>query len=419
MKKLLLCGLAVLAFVLTSCGGDEPSAPDSPQNPGTENPDDRDLNVTVNPDGTTSTGVPFSWAPDSKTKFYLNHIQYQIVDTHIEVSGVDEEELKYSLNGHIKFCKSVTIDNRTYMLRAIKEEAFRDSKNLVSIEIPDWVTTIGGFTFYGCQNLTSVNLPEGLTEIVYHTFYKCSKLSSIDLPHSVRKIGQDAFYGCKSLVSIKFPENLTEIESEAFADCSSLTAIQIPAQTNIIGCNAFHNSGVTSVIIDDAATKLNFNDSNTGLRGTFGGNVTDLYLGRSIDFYDLGQWTWGSLKNVTVGGYVTSFNPIILDNCKLENLILKDGVKSIEGSPWTGNHYVDWSCMNLYLPKTITKIGKEVFSQAALNTLYVHWTDESVINSFSLYRPLYLISLYVPKGYKKVYADCEWIRAESIYEMDE
>ena len=156
--------LAALVFSLASCEKDDPVTPDTPQKPEVENPEnpdkpdepntpapgeneDKNLDVTINSDGTTSTGVPFKWESDSKTIFYLNHVKYRIVDTHLEAIGVDEYELKLSLGGKVKLYRSVTIDSCNYILRAIGYEAFGDffsskNSNLIFINIPETVTEI-------------------------------------------------------------------------------------------------------------------------------------------------------------------------------------------------------------------------------------------------------------------------------------
>ena len=70
--------------------------------------------------------------------------------------------------------------------------------------IPDYVTGIGNYAFYGCSGLTSITIPDSVTSIGYSAFSGCSGLTSITIPDGVTSIGSHAFYGCSSLTSITY-----------------------------------------------------------------------------------------------------------------------------------------------------------------------------------------------------------------------
>ena len=67
-----------------------------------------------------------------------------------------------------------------------------------NIEIPAGATVIAAEAFTK-TNLISVKLPEGITTIDRRAFYGCELLESLTLPSSVRIIGDEAFSCCKSL----------------------------------------------------------------------------------------------------------------------------------------------------------------------------------------------------------------------------
>jgi len=73
--------------------------------------------------------------------------------------------------------------------------------------------------------IISVTIPDSVTSIGERAFYNCTKLASVTIPNSVKFIWPEAFKGCTSLTSITIPESVTRIMSEAFYDCTNLTSV--------------------------------------------------------------------------------------------------------------------------------------------------------------------------------------------------
>ena len=97
-------------------------------------------------------------------------------------------------------------------------------ENIVSVTIPDGVTSIGKYVFQGRHDLTSVVIPEGVTSIGYSAFAHCNGLTTITLPNSLTSIGKLAFCGCRNLTSIIIPNSVTSIGDWAFFNCHRLTS---------------------------------------------------------------------------------------------------------------------------------------------------------------------------------------------------
>ena len=106
-------------------------------------------------------------------------------------------------------------------------------------QIPDTVTVIDAYAFYGCQKLTSVTIPDGVTAVKDYTFYDCRTMTSASLPASLRTIGKGAFYGCKKLSLSQLPLGVTEIGTQAFNGCAALTSVTLPHSLTAIGSYAF------------------------------------------------------------------------------------------------------------------------------------------------------------------------------------
>ncbi len=130
-------------------------------------------------------------------------------------------------------------------------------KTNTSYTIPDTVISIGESAFYECYNLTSVTILSGVTDIGRKAFYGCDSLTSVTIPNSVTSIGNSAFSGCKILTGIIIPNSVKSIGDEAFLGCISLTSINIPDSVISIGYGAFYScQSVTDITIPDSVTSI-------------------------------------------------------------------------------------------------------------------------------------------------------------------
>ena len=171
-----------------------------------------------------------------------------------ELSGhyMIKEGTKVICNEAFSECTTLTSINIPDYVTSIGYAAFELCYSLTSINIPDYVTNIGDWAFYGCKSLTSINIPDSVTSIGNSAFYGCKSLTSINIPDSVTSIGNWAFYGCESLTTINIPNSVTSIENSAFQCCSSLTSINIPDNVSSIGDLAF-----SDCIYNHRTTKTN------------------------------------------------------------------------------------------------------------------------------------------------------------------
>ena len=109
---------------------------------------------------------------------------------------------------------SYTIHSQT---KVIVSSTFSDCDNLMSIVIPDSVTSIEEHAFAYCDNLTSVVIGDGVASIDVNAFYYCRSLTNVVIGSSVTLIGDHAFYYCSSLEQVYYhgtAEDWTKISIE-------------------------------------------------------------------------------------------------------------------------------------------------------------------------------------------------------------
>ena len=130
--------------------------------------------------------------------------------------------------------------------------AFYGCDKLERIEIPNTVTSIGGYAFCNCTNLKSVILPDSITTISGGIFSCCSSLEDIIIPDTVASIGYYAFYGCSSMTNLTIPDSVETIDYYAFSDCVSLESIVIPDSITSIGEAVLSATGNYTIYCTDS-----------------------------------------------------------------------------------------------------------------------------------------------------------------------
>lgn len=129
----------------------------------------------------------------------------------------------------VKGCKNlqtVVFTGRTKNLTVIEAAAFKETKNLNTISLPDTIKTISKEAFYD-SGIENIHLPENLRQIGTMAFAG-SGLKDIVIPNKIKKLGDYAFYNCIELTAVTLPESVTKIPSGIFEDCCSLKTVNVP-----------------------------------------------------------------------------------------------------------------------------------------------------------------------------------------------
>lgn len=300
-------------------------------------------------------------------------------------------------SGAISIPKSVNYGGETYTVTEISGNAFIDCTGLISVEIPNGVTRIDGFS--GCSGLTS-----------------------IEIPNSVTHIEGAAFYGCTGLISVVLPNSLPYIDICTFDDCTSLTSIDIPNSVTVIGMCAFRHTGLTSVTIPNSVTYI---DEGAFFNCTSLASIEIPYSVTGIESEVFGRCT--GLASISVDSNNTKYDS--RDNC---NAIIE-----------TASNKLIAGCKNTIIPRSVTSIGYSAFygctglisvviPRSVISIDYSAFEDCTGLTSITVEHETPIdyddafenvdksnCILYVPLGSKTAYENAEgWSEFENIVEFE-
>ena len=115
-------------------------------------------------------------------------------------------------------------------LEIIGEGAFHGDTGLVSIMIPDSVTSIGHNAFADCKTLTMIKIPDSVVTIGEWAFASCTALRTLTIGNSVTSLGKRAFEYCASLINVTIPNSVMTIYASVFCGCDKLTTVNISGE---------------------------------------------------------------------------------------------------------------------------------------------------------------------------------------------
>ena len=287
--------------------------------------------------------------------------------------------------------ETVTFDGNS-QLSSIGNSAFQ-SCSITSIEIPNSVINIGESAFYLCDKLKSVIFEEQsqLEIIDSMVFEYCDSLISITIPESVTSIGSGAFRHCSSLISIKIPEGVTSIGSEAFRYCNKLIEVyDLTGSDGLKITKGSTSNGYVGYYADYIYTSLDtplkqqivgdyifFYDNDTMYLSAYLGTNTDLTLPSiedvqefftdvTFDHYKIKEYAFSEnhkITSVVVPNCVTSIGSYAFSDCSsLTSITIPDSVTSIGDSAFESCS----SLTSITIPDSVTRINSYAFRDCHL-----------------------------------------------------
>ncbi len=281
-----------------------------------------------------------------------------------------------------------------------------DGEIVTEVTVPDFVTTLGNFQFYGCQSLEKIKLHADVTVIGTAAFGNCPSLRAIycekadDQIHKIldtnSELSKELFvvspdeqdkitdgdviekdgvlYSADMTVLRGFtenvaaelvvPETVTKIADGAFRNCFALQAITLPDTVTELPDSLFENCrNLQRVIFSDKLTAI-------GSR-TFSGCIRLAEIKIPDTVSEIGDYAFSScrsFRSVTLPTAIKDLSDGVFADCvRMTEMQLPENLQSI------GNNAF-YNCYNLkeiLLPETVTSLGTCVFYGCAALTKVV------------------------------------------------
>lgn len=162
----------------------------------------------------------------------LNSSQFEI-DSYLETATLTKFQDWY-YDENVVIPETFEYGGTTYTITAIGANAFfseyDDYDDILTLTIPETVTTIGVKAFSNLKSLEVIRLPQDLKEIASDTFTNCISLEEINFPEGLETLNEYACSNCTSLKSVSFGSKIKNISQLVF-DNTCLQSISIDATT--------------------------------------------------------------------------------------------------------------------------------------------------------------------------------------------
>lgn len=396
---LVFCFVALSAFCLTACFGDD-GGDDAGKGGGgswvTGSFTEGDFTYLKHPNGTTCTlysyngnsrdvVVPSTAGGLNVTK--IGEASFRGSFDSIEISeGIEELEDKAFFTLNIDYLGSLTLPNS---LRIIGESAIQ-AQGLQELVVPDGVTTIGDGAFSGSYQLRELTIGAGVTSVGEQIISDCDNIQTVywNAPNAttldsngISTFGYWRTWDMHSAFTLVIGENITVIKDDMFNghvenwvgyNCGNgVKNVIVKGAVTSIGARAFNELDLESIVFEKASLKTlrtigekAFYDCNNLVSLNSIDGVTkigrDAFTNTAFHFINASDPT--KPGNFPLPGSLGTIESEIFNGCFFAEINIPEGITTIKDRAFDGAHNQNDTISNMYLPKTIQTIGDDAFA---------------------------------------------------------
>ncbi|MBR1851319.1 MAG: leucine-rich repeat domain-containing protein [Bacteroidales bacterium] len=281
-------------------------------------------------------------------------------------------------------------ENGLYYADSAKTTLNGGSLSLTAVNVPNTVTTIRSWAFYGQSGITSVSIPSSVRHIGYVAF-ACPDLTTVnwDMVSGTYSRYDDSYYVYDAfrfevdngtwiapIAHFNIGEHARRIPDNLLNGDSLLTELTIPATLDSIGASAFYGTGLTSLTLPHSIkyigaeafacpnlTTLHYDvvtpaDSYDRYGRRTGSSISPYALKMRIGLNDEAVYATDPISQLTIGEHVRYFPPELLSgDSLLTELSIPATLDSIGASAFYGT-----GLTSLTLPHTLKYVGEKAFA---------------------------------------------------------
>lgn len=317
----------------------------------------------------------------------------------------------------------ICLDGVLYSKNGKKVHQYLAGRPYSTYQIPEPVSEIDEFCFYGANMLTDINVVYGIEEIPEYAFLNCTALNNVQLPASLKAIRKGAFGGCTNLTKLTVPTSVGFIDEEAFTsmdgkkgDVVNDATGEVLSESGEYGpSDMTYNEGFTEEYDDSAVNSEDYQDSDELSDDSFASTV-----GETIN--SIPGTTEGEMSSTVIvgGNAVFLLNPkdMIVRGFDMNAAQTEDSIADSWNSSSTNDdfratsgrifdiidgvfgHY-GGSDSDIVIPDDVTKVGNRVFyKNNNINTVALP-SNLNEIGDFAFARSS-ITSIDVPYGTEKI-----------------